>query len=147
MEMGPEIMDWDLIGSYMLDLKVWKSEKTAEDCINFNPSWFTFSFICCSDCEQVGRNLRQTNTTKKIAKPKGKMIVSISFLINQSVEKKGTWGPGKIQNFFMVSRCSWQSDSSVFFLLPLPRIFVVFDVINMMLASFAEGGLSDQSYV
>lgn len=104
--MSLEIRDWDLLGSYMLDLEACKSEKTAEDCINFNPSWFTFSFICCSDCEQVGRNLRQTNKTKKTANPKGKMIVSISFLINLSVEKKGMWRPGKILNFFMFAWCS-----------------------------------------
>ena len=147
--MSLEIMDWDLLGSYMLDIEACKSEKTAEDCINFNPSWFTFSFICCSDCEQVRRNLRQTNKTKKTANPKGKMIVSISFLINLSVEKKGMWRPGKILNFFMFAWCSWLSDSSVFFLFFffffLPRIFVLFGVINMLLASFAEGCLLDQS--
>ena len=147
--MSLEIMDWDLLGSYMLDLEACKSEKTAENCINFNPSWFTFSFNCCSDCEQVGRNLRQTNKTKKTANPKGKMMVSISFLINLSVEKKGMRRPGKILNFFMFAWCSWLSDSSVFFLFFffffLPRIFVLFGVINMLLASFAEGCLLDQS--
>ena len=49
----------------------------------------------------------------------------------------------------MFAWCSWLSDSSVFFLFFffffLPRIFVLFGVINMLLASFAEGCLLDQS--
>ena len=145
--MSPEIMDWDLLGSYMLDLEAHNSDKTAEDCINFNPSWFTFSFICCSDCEQAGRNLKQINTTKKTANPKGKMIVSISFLINLSVEKKGKWRPRKNPEFFhvcLVFLTVWFFRFFLFFFF-LPLVFVVFGVINMVLASFAEGGLLDQS--
>ena len=74
------------------------------------------------------------------------MIVSISFLINLSVEKKKV-KTRKNPEFFhvcLVFLTVWFFRIFLFFFF-LPRVFVVFGVINMVLASFAEGGLLDHS--